>query len=183
MPPQKRTELTEQQKKAADLYVLDTFARKQKTHKSYIAQKVGVKEDTVVKWFMRSEPFKEYVSQELARIKDNFNDLPMAMRRTRIQRLTDLYDTIEDRRVDLKIKVLREIREEVGDHKVHVEVEHKGNVAVAIPPRPDSYEEWLEQNKLAQQAVDADWEETNGQQALLGQIEPQAQVEAVQANA
>lgn len=179
MPPQKRTELTEQQKKAADLYVLDTFARKQKTHKSYIAQKVGVKEDTVVKWFMRSEPFKEYVSQELARIKDNFNDLPMAMRRTRIQRLTDLYDTIEDRRVDLKIKVLREIREEVGDHKVHVEVEHKGNVAVAIPPRPDSYEEWLEQNKLAQQAVDADWEETNGQQALLGQIEPQAQVEAV----
>lgn len=183
MPPQKRTELTEQQKQAADLYVLDTFARKQKTHKSYIAKKVGVKEDTVTKWFLRSEPFKEYVSQELARVKDNFNDLPMAMRRTRIQRLTDLYDSIEDKRVDLKIKVLREIREEVGDHKVHVEVEHKGNVSVAIPPRPDSYEEWLEQNKLAQQAVDADWEETNGKKALLGKGEPQAQVEAVEANA
>lgn len=159
MPPQKQTEITEVQKKAADLYVLDVFARNQKTHKSYIAEKVGVKPDTVQKWFMRSEPFKEYLSQELARVKDNFNDLPLALRRTRIQRLSELYDTIEDQRVDLKLKVLREIREEVGDHKVQVEVQHTGAVSVNIPPRPDSYEEWLQQNEVAKKAVEADWSE------------------------
>ncbi len=157
MPPKKATEITSVQKKAADLYVIDTFSRNQKTQKKYIAEKVGVKEDTVQKWFMRSEPFKKYLAAELARVKDEFNDLPIAARRNRIQRLSELYDTIEDKRVDLKLKVLREVREEVGDHKLHVEVEHKGQVNMALPPRAESYEEWLEQNKLAAKAVEAEY--------------------------
>ena len=155
----KRTELTEQQKSAIDLYVLDIYARKTKTHKAYIAKKVGAKTDTVQKWFLRDELFKDKLTEELARVKDNYNDLPLALRRTRVGRLSDLYDTIEDKRVDLKLKVLREIREEVGDHKVQVEVQHKGDINVNIPPRPDSYEEWLEQNKLASQAVEAEYTE------------------------
>ena len=162
MPPQKRTEITPVQQKAADLYVLDTFARNQKTHKKYIAQKVGVKEDTVQKWFLRSEPFNKYLAEQLAKVKDEFNDLPIAARRNRIQRLSELYDTIEDKRVDLKLKILREVREEVGDHKVHVEVEHTGSVAMAIPPRADTYAEWLAQNKAAEEAVEADYAEVHG---------------------
>ena len=55
----------------------------------------------------------------------------------------------------LKLKVLREIREEVGDHKVQVEVQHKGDINVNIPPRPETYEEWLKQNSLASKAVEA----------------------------
>lgn len=153
----KRTELTQNQLSAIDLYVLDIYARKTKTHKAYIAGKINEKPDTVQKWFMRDEVFKEKLAHELSRVKDNYNDLPLALRRTRVSRLSDLYEQIEDRRVDLKLKVLREIREEVGDHKVQVEVQHKGDINVNIPPRPDSYEEWLAQNKLASQAVEADF--------------------------
>jgi len=155
----KRTEITEQQKSAIDLYVLDIYARKTKTHKSYIAEKIGAKPDTVQNWFRTDEPFKEALATELARHRENYNDLPLALRRTRVARLSDLYDTIEDKRVDLKLKVLREIREEVGDHKVQVEVQHKGDINVNIPPRPESYEEWLEQNKLASKAIEATFTE------------------------
>jgi hypothetical protein len=133
MPRTKRTALTETQLKAIDLYTLDTYARKTKTHKSYIADQIGVKPDTVQKWFMRDEEFKKKLGEELSRIKDNFNDLPLALRRTRIMRLSELYETIEDKRVDLKLKVLAHIREEVGDHKVQIQVEHTGGVAVNIP--------------------------------------------------
>jgi hypothetical protein len=40
---------------------------------------------------------------------------------------------------------------------VHVEVEHKGQVNMALPPRAESYEEWLEQNKMAAKAVEAEY--------------------------
>jgi len=44
------------------------------------------------------------------------------------------------------LKVLKEIREEVGDHRVQVDhtVEIKG---INLPPRAESYEEWVAQNR------------------------------------
>ena len=158
MPRTKQVGLTETQLKAIDLYVLDTYARKTKTHKSYIADKIGVKADTVQKWFLRSDEFKERLGSELARIKDDFNDLPLALRRTRIMRLSELYETIEDKRVDLKLKVLAHIREEVGDHKVQIQVEHTGGVSVNIPPRDDTYEQWLANNEKMNKAIKAEYE-------------------------
>ena len=158
MPRTKRTALTETQLKAIDLYTLDTYARKTKTHKSYIADQIGVKPDTVQKWFMRDEEFKKKLGEELSRIKDIFNDLPLALRRTRIMRLSELYETIEDKRVDLKLKVLAHIREEVGDHKLVLQVEHTGGVAVNIPPRDDTYEQWLANNEKMNQAIKAEYE-------------------------
>ena len=151
--------LQPRQEKAIDLYVLDTFARKQKTYKSYIAEKVGVKSDTVQKWFLRNDEFKERLAQRLAAVKDDFNHLPLAQRATRIERLSEIFEDLEPRRVDLKLKVLKAIQEEVGDHKVQVEVEHKGSVNVNIPPRSSDYDEWLEQNR---KMVEADYEVQGG---------------------
>ena len=52
------------------------------------------------------------------------------------------------------MKVLKELREEVGDHRIQVEhtVEVKG---LNVPPRADSYDEWLKQNNKMDQAVEA----------------------------
>ena len=49
--------------------------------------------------------------------------------------------------------MLKEIREEVGDHRIQVDhtVEIKG---VNLPPRAESYEEWLQQNN---QMVEANY--------------------------
>ena len=67
-----------------------------------------------------------------------------------------MYHKIEDRRVALKLKVLKELREEVGEHRIQVEhtVEVKG---LNVPPRAESYEEWLKQNNKMDQAVEADF--------------------------
>ena len=70
--------------------------------------------------------------------------------------LEELYQKIDDKRVALKLKVLKEIREEVGDHRIQVDhtIEVKG---ANLPPRAESYEEWLKQNEQmveAQYSVD-----------------------------
>ena len=79
--------------------------------------------------------------------------MPLAWRKNRVLALEELYDKIDDARVSLKLKVLKEIREEGGDHRIQVDhtVEIKG---ANLPPRAESYEEWLQQNS---QMVEANY--------------------------
>jgi hypothetical protein len=54
---------------------------------------------------------------------------------------------IPNYRVALKLKVLAQIRVEVGQDEV---VEQQPEpVGVDVPPRAQTYEEWLRQNRLA----------------------------------
>ena len=97
--------------------------------------------------------------------------------------LDQLYNQIPDRQVSLKVKVLAAIRTEVGDDKA-VQHEHKHQIVEAqqgpkIPPRAQSYQEWSEQNHIAQQAVEAEHEviPSNGESQSEVRTEEQAEEE------
>ena len=134
--------LSELQEQAVQLVVLDRWNPKMANDK--IAKTLGVDKSTVFRW--RKDPeFDKALQTELERDRADFDEVPLAWRKNRVLALEDLYDKIDDARVALKLKVLKEIREEVGDHRIQVDhtVEIKG---VNLPPRAESYEEWLQQN-------------------------------------
>lgn len=134
--------LSELQEQAVQLVVLDRWNPKMANDK--IAKTLGVDKSTVFRW--RKDPeFDTALQTELERDRADFDEVPLAWRKNRVLALEDLYQKIDDARVSLKLKVLKEIREEVGDHRIQVDhtVEIKG---VNLPPRAESYEEWLQQN-------------------------------------
>ena len=61
--------------------------------------------------------------------------------------MQELYEKIPDIRVALKLKILAQIRAEVGQDEV-VQQQPEA-VGVDVPPRAQTYEEWLGQNRLA----------------------------------
>ena len=134
--------LSELQEQAVQLVVLDRWNPKMANDK--IAKTLGVDKSTVFRW--RKDPeFDTALQTELERDRADFDEVPLAWRKHRVLALEELYQKIDDARVSLKLKVLKEIREEVGDHRIQVDhtVEIKG---VNLPPRAESYEEWLQQN-------------------------------------
>ena len=134
--------LSELQEQAVQLVVLDRWNPKMANDK--IAKTLGVDKSTVFRW--RKDPeFDKALQTELERDRADFDEVPLAWRKNRVLALEELYEKIDDARVSLKLKVLKEIREEVGDHRIQVDhtVEIKG---VNLPPRAESYEEWLQQN-------------------------------------
>ena len=142
--------LSELQEQAVQLVVLDRWNPKMANDK--IAKTLGVDKSTVFRW--RKDPeFDKALQTELERDRADFDEVPLAWRKNRVLALEELYDKIDDARVSLKLKVLKEIREEVGDHRIQVDhtVEIKG---ANIPPRAESYEEWLQQNS---QMVEANY--------------------------
>ena len=142
--------LSELQEQAVQLVVLDRWNPKMANDK--IAKTLGVDKSTVFRW--RKDPeFDKALQTELERDRADFDEVPLAWRKNRVLALEDLYQKIDDARVSLKLKVLKEIREEVGDHRIQVDhtVEIKG---VNLPPRAESYEEWLQQNN---QMVEANY--------------------------
>ena len=142
--------LSELQEQAVQLVVLDRWNPKMANDK--IAKTLGVDRSTVFRW--RKDPeFDKALQTELERDRADFDEVPLAWRKNRVLALEELYDKIDDARVSLKLKVLKEIREEVGDHRIQVDhtVEIKG---VNLPPRAESYEEWLQQNS---QMVEANY--------------------------
>jgi len=142
--------LSELQEQAVQLVVLDRWNPKMANDK--IAKTLGVDKSTVFRW--RKDPeFDKALQTELERDRADFDEVPLAWRKNRVLALEDLYQKIDDARVSLKLKVLKEIREEVGDHRIQVDhtVEVKG---VNLPPRAESYEEWLQQNN---QMVEANY--------------------------
>ena len=142
--------LSELQEQAVQLVVLDRWNPKMANDK--IAKTLGVDRSTVFRW--RKDPeFDKALQTELERDRADFDEVPLAWRKNRVLALEELYDKIDDARVSLKLKVLKEIREEVGDHRIQVDhtVEIKG---ANLPPRADSYEEWQQQNS---QMVEANY--------------------------
>jgi len=142
--------LSELQEQAVQLVVLDRWNPKMANDK--IAKTLGVDKSTVFRW--RKDPdFDKALQTELERDRADFDEVPLAWRKNRVLALEDLYQKIDDARVSLKLKVLKEIREEVGDHRIQVDhtVEIKG---ANLPPRAESYEEWLQQNN---QMVEANY--------------------------
>ena len=142
--------LSELQEQAVQLVVLDRWNPKMANDK--IAKTLGVDRSTVFRW--RKDPeFDKALQTELERDRADFDEVPLAWRKNRVLALEELYDKIDDARVSLKLKVLKEIREEVGDHRIQVDntVEIKG---ANLPPRAESYEEWLQQNS---QMVEANY--------------------------
>ncbi len=75
------------------------------------------------------------------------DEIQLADRKERVLAMQELYEKIPDIRVALKLKVLAQIRVEVGqDEAVERQPEAVG---VDVPPRAQTYEEWLRQNRLA----------------------------------
>ena len=134
--------LSELQEQAVQLVVLDRWNPKMANDK--IAKTLGVDKSTVFRW--RKDPeFDKALQTELERDRADFDEVPLAWRKNRVLALEELYDKIDDARVSLKLKVLKEIREEVGDHRI--QVDHTVEIKEAnLPPRAESYEEWLQQN-------------------------------------
>ena len=142
--------LSELQEQAVQLVVLDRWNPKMANDK--IAKTLGVDKSTVFRW--RKDPeFDTALQTELERDRADFDEVPLAWRKNRVLALEELYQKIDDARVSLKLKVLKEIREEVGDHRIQVDhtVEIKG---ANLPPRAETYEEWLQQNN---QRVEANY--------------------------
>lgn len=134
--------LSELQQQAVQLVLLDRWNPKLANDK--IAKTLGVDKTTVFRWRKNAE-FKEALQKELERDRADFDEIPLAWRKNRVLSLEKLYHSIPEKRVALKLRVLREIREEVGDHRIQVDhtIEVKG---ANLPPRAKSYEEWVKQN-------------------------------------
>ena len=145
--------LSDLQQQAVQLIVLDRWNPSKANDK--VAKTLDVNKSTVFRWRKDAE-FDKALKKEIERDRSNFDDVPLAWRKNRVLALEELYNKIEDRRVALKLKVLKEIREEVGDHRIQVEhtVEVKG---LNVPPRAESYEKWLKLNNKMDQAVEADF--------------------------
>ena len=107
--------------------------------------------------YMRSKPaFKAEYDKQLAIYLDSFDDIQLADRKERVKALAGLYEKIPNPRVALKLKVLKAIREEVGDDRpIEVEHHHQGVIGLNLPPRASTYEEWVEQNRQMARAVSA----------------------------
>ena len=91
--------------------------------------------------------FQTEYKRQLAIYQSRFEEIQLADRKERVTAMQDLYDKIPDIRVALKLKILAQIRAEVGQDQPiqHVHAVHAG---VNIPPRAVTYEEWLDQNQL-----------------------------------
>lgn len=110
-----------------------------------IAETLGVTRATVNRW-RRSPEFQAEFKRQMDLWRRNFDDVPLADRKERVLCLSELFQDLDKKQVQLKIKVLTAIRQEVGDDKQVVEVTHTGEVGLRLPPRAETYEEWQAQN-------------------------------------
>ena len=107
-----------------------------------------------VRHIRRKPAFKQEYARQMAIYQGAFDEVQMADRKERVKAMDALFHKIPDYRVALKLKVLAAIRAEVaGDHVIHhTHLHHAVPTGPDIPPRPATYEEWLKQNLLGQQA-------------------------------
>ena len=98
---------------------------------------------------LRSKPaFQTEYRRQLAIYQQSFDEIQLADRKERVLAMQELYEKIPDIRVALKLKILAQIREEVGQDQPIQHV-HEVHVGVNVPPRARTYEEWKTQNQLA----------------------------------
>lgn len=136
--------LSHLQNKAIHLLVQERNGKKDVG--ALIAQALSVQRSTVNRW-RRTEEFQDEFKRQMELFRKNFDDVPLADRKERVVCLAELFHEIPKSQVQLKIKLLTAIRQEVGDDKQVVEVTHTGEVGLKLPPRATSYEEWQSQNR------------------------------------
>ena len=143
---------------AIQMMILDRFSRNSLT--SQIAKQLGVTVSAVNYW-RADEDFQAEYQKQLRIYQKDFSDIKLADRKERVKVLSEMFEHIPEPRVALRLKVLEQIRQEVGDDRIQIEhtVEMKGP---NVPPRAESYEEWIKQNEqmlaaLPDSAVEADF--------------------------
>ena len=136
---------------AIQMMILDRFSKNRLT--SQIAKQLGVTVSAVNYW-RADEDFQAEYQKQLRIYQKDFSDIKLADRKERFEHLPEP-------RVALRLKVLEQIRQEVGDDRIQIEhtVEMKGP---NVPPRAESYEEWIKQNEqmlaaLPDSSVEADF--------------------------
>ena len=90
---------------------------------------------------IRSKPvFQTEYKRQLAIYQQSFDEIQLADRKERVTAMQDLYDKISDIRVALKLKILAQIRAEIGQDQPIQHV-HAVHVGVNSPPRAATYEQ------------------------------------------
>ena len=143
-------QIKDRHKEAIHMMILDRYSRQRQT--AQIAEQVGVSRTAIQQW-KNDEDFQREYQKQLRIYQQDFSEIRLADRKERVKVLSEMFEHIPVPRVSLRMKVLEQIRQEVGDDKIQVEhtVEMKGP---NVPPRADSYEEWLKQNEQMQAVVE-----------------------------
>ena len=142
-------QIKDKHREAIQMMILDRYSRRRQT--GQIAQQVGVSRSAITQW-KNDEDFKAEYQKQLRIYQQDFSDIRLADRKERVQVLSDMFEHIPSQRVSLRMKVLEQIRIEVGDDRIQVEhtVEVKGP---NMPPRAETYAEWIKQNQQMLEAV------------------------------
>ncbi len=140
-------ELTDQERAIIQQAILDRWNPHRLTWK--IANHFDLSENQI-RHIKSKATFKAEYAKQLAIYQGSFSDIQLGDRKERVKAMDDLYHLIPDYRVALKLKVLAQIRVEVGqDQPIESPPEPIGT---NLPPRAQSYEEWLKQNRQAEKA-------------------------------
>ena len=98
---------------------------------------------------IRSKPrFQAEYEKQLAIYQQSFDDIYLGDRKERVKAMSDLFERVPDVRVALKLKILEQIRHEVG-HDEPIQQQHEVQIGVNTPPRAETYKEWVGQNRMA----------------------------------
>ena len=137
--------LTSKHSKVIHWLILDRGLRRDSA--AIIAKEMGITRATLATW-RGDTVFKGEFDRQLKLYRANFDDITLADRKERVKALDGIFLELSDKQTAMKIKVLQAIRQEVGDDKQVVQIEHSGSVGISTPPRANSYEEWVAQNKV-----------------------------------
>ena len=98
---------------------------------------------------IRNKPtFQAEYEKQLAIYQQSFDDIRLGDRKERVKAMSDLFERVPDVRVALKLKILEQIRHEVG-HDDPIQQQHEILGGVNVPLRAETYEEWVGQNRMA----------------------------------
>jgi hypothetical protein len=141
--------IREKHQEAIHMMILDRFSKSRLT--AQIAQQLGVTKQAVNYW-RADDDFQAEYQKQLRIYQQDFSDIKLADRKERVKVLSAMFEHIPEPRVSLRLKVLEQIRQEVGDDRI--QIEHTVEVlGPNMPPRAQSYAEWLIQNEQMQAAV------------------------------
>lgn len=133
-------QLTDIEREIIHMLVLDRWNPHRINRK--IASHFGLTVDQV-RHIKRKPEFREEYARQLAIYQHSCDDIQLSDRKERVKALDALYEKIPDIRVALKLKVLRQIREEMGHDRQVVQHRLIPEPDPAPPPSDLTYEDWL----------------------------------------
>ena len=138
------------QSQAIELMLLHQFNPDMPSSK--ITKHLKITKDTLEQW-KKDELFQAAFAKKRELLRNRFDDLRLAQRRERVKELEKLYHTADPTLIEVRLKILREIRTEVGDNP-STKVELRAGVAhahavvqeaamgVELPKRAESAADW-----------------------------------------